>query len=107
MHATAFVVVSPDARAELDLSSMIGARWLERTGWWQPAIASGLIGIANHSWDHNHPLVSESARTGRARGTFASIDDFAAAEAEIARGAEYIRRVATNPAERLFAYPHR
>ena len=104
-HATAFVVVSPDARSELDRRSMIGARWWN-DAWWQPAIASGLIGIANHSWDHNHPLVSESAPTGRARGTFASIDDFAAAEAEIARGAEYIRRVATNPAERLFAYPY-
>ncbi len=105
LHATAFVVVSPDARFELDRRSMIGARWWN-DDWWQPAIATGLIGIANHSWDHNHPLVSRAPAGGRARGTFASVDDFASAEEEIACAAEHIRRVAANPAQGLFAYPY-
>ena len=105
LHATAFVVVSPEARSELDRKSMIGAQWWG-DAWWQPAIASGLMGIANHSWDHNHPLVSSSPSSERARGTFASIDNFAAAEREVARAAEHIRRVAANPAEKLFAYPY-
>jgi peptidoglycan/xylan/chitin deacetylase (PgdA/CDA1 family) len=105
LHATAFVVVSPADRAELDRRSMIGAGWWN-DDWWQPAIASGLMGIANHSWDHNHPLSTGSPADGRRRGTFDSIADFARAEGEIARAADHLRRVAANPAQSLFAYPY-
>jgi hypothetical protein len=84
---------------------MIGAHWWN-DHWWQPAVASGLLGIANHSWDHNHDSISWSRADGRSRGTFASIDNFAAAEGEIARATKFIRKTALNPAATLFAYPY-
>jgi len=105
LHATAFVIVSPDARAELDRKSMIGAHWWN-DDWWRPATATGLVGIANHSWDHNHPLASPPGSSRRARGTFMSVDEFTVAEEEIAMAAEYIRRTAANASQRLFAYPY-
>ena len=105
LHATAFVIVSPEARAELDRRSMIGAGWWS-DNWWRAATATGLMGIANHSWDHNHPLASPAESNGRARGTFLSIDEFAAAEQQIALAAEFIRRTAENASQRLFAYPY-
>jgi hypothetical protein len=104
LHATSFVVVSPEARAELD-RTMIGAKWYN-DHWWQAATASGLLGIANHSWDHNHDAISWLPADGRARGTFDSIDNFAAAESEIARATAFIRETAPNAAASLFAYPY-
>ena len=37
---------------------MIGAHWWN-DAWWQPAIATGLIGIANHSWSRPAPATPE------------------------------------------------
>jgi peptidoglycan/xylan/chitin deacetylase (PgdA/CDA1 family) len=105
LHATSFVVVSPEARSELDRTSMIGAKWWN-DHWWQPAVASRMLGIASHSWDHNHDAISWPAPDGRARGTFASIDTFRAAEDEVARAADFLRRAVPNAAANLFAYPY-
>jgi hypothetical protein len=90
LHATAFVIVSPQAREELGRRSMIGAGWWN-DDWWPHAIASWLLGVANHSWDHNHDLVS-TAPARSATGTFRCIDTWVLADFEIRQARAYIDR---------------
>lgn len=53
---TTFVIVSPEARVILDEKCLIGQGWWG-DDWWQQAQDSGLMHIANHSWDHNHGVL--------------------------------------------------
>ena len=105
LHITSFVVVSPADRAELDRLCMMGRGWWGED-WWIDAIASGRMGIASHSWDHNHEALSASRFPHVARGVFTSIDTREAADYQIEQAARYLRRHAPNPAARLFAYPY-
>ena len=105
LHATSFVIVSPNARSELDQTCMLGCGWWN-DHWWQAAIGTGLLGIGNHSWDHNHPTLRTVAHAGQQRGNFFSIDDFAAAEGEIAQASRHLWKAAPNPDASLFAYPY-
>jgi hypothetical protein len=98
------VIVSPEARFELDRCCMIGRGWWN-DGWWPHAVASGYMHLANHSWDHNHDALPPRFGGG-ARGTFATIDNDAKAEHQIGQGAAYLRRTAPNPGCALFAYPY-
>jgi peptidoglycan/xylan/chitin deacetylase (PgdA/CDA1 family) len=107
LHATSFVIVSPDARQILDRTCMVGRNWW-RDSWWQQAIRTGLLGIGNHSWDHNHPTLpaatSEEGRLGG--GSFSVVDNFDAAETEIAIASKFLHERAENPCAGLFAYPY-
>lgn len=106
LHATSFVIASPEARAILDRTCMIGKNWW-RDDWWQPAVATGFLGIGNHSWTHNHPsLPPELRAAGGAGGSFGDVASLAVADAEIARAAAYIQAQADNPDASLFAYPY-
>lgn len=104
LHATTFVVVSPAAREEMDRKCLAGSDWYRDT-WWKPAVASGLLAVANHSWDHNHPTVTSTSRRSAA-GTFRCIDYLALADLEIRRARDYIDAVAPNAGAGLFAYPY-
>lgn len=105
LHATSFVVVSPKARLELDRTCLAGQNWYT-DDWWNPAIASGLMAIANHSWDHNHPQAHADDCPGAGDGTFTAIDNFAAADAQIRQAAEYLSARTGGRATPLFAYPY-
>jgi peptidoglycan/xylan/chitin deacetylase (PgdA/CDA1 family) len=102
LHATSFVIVSPDARRELDRTCMIGRDWW-RDDWWPDAVSSGLMAIASHSFDHNHPSLREGDEFA---GTFRCIGDFAAAEQQIGRATALLRAKAPNDGDALFAYPY-
>jgi peptidoglycan/xylan/chitin deacetylase (PgdA/CDA1 family) len=104
LHATAFVIVSPTARHEIDRTNMIATRWYN-DDWWRPASTSGYMSIANHSWDHNHPDVPRELPR-RATGTFNCIDSFELAQLEVRRAHDYIYSIAGPSAEMLFAYPY-
>ncbi|HVF64207.1 MAG TPA: polysaccharide deacetylase family protein [Casimicrobiaceae bacterium] len=104
LHATSFVVVSPAARAELDRRCLVGRGWYGED-WWRAATRSGMMAIANHSWDHNHPAVSETSERV-AQGTFRCIDERALADFEIRQARDYLDRVAPSRATALFAYPY-
>lgn len=105
LHITSFVIVSPDARAELDRACMVGRGWWNES-WWSGALASGLMSIGNHSWDHNHDMLAQSCQGMARPGTFATVDSRATADFEIRQADEYLRRRAPNPGNRLFAYPY-
>lgn len=104
-HITSFVIVSPEARQTLDVRCMVGKRWWN-DHWWKPAVDSGLMGIANHSWDHNHDCLADDVFPGVQRGTFRTIDTEALADYQIERASAYLRKIAPGPSTALFAYPY-
>jgi len=105
LNITSFVVVSPQARAALDEACLAGAGWWHED-WWAPAAASGLMDIANHSWDHHHDALPGRLSPEAARGRFHTIATRELADIEIRQAGEYLRSVAPNRGDRLFAYPY-
>lgn len=104
-HMTSFVIVSPEARAKLDRTCMIGRGWWNED-WWTSAFATGLMAIANHSWDHNHESIPDERWPGLHRGTFRSIDSEELAEYQIAQADRYLRGRVPSASASLFAYPY-
>jgi hypothetical protein len=105
LSITSFVIASPEARAILDTTCMIGRGWWNDE-WWRDAAATGLMGVANHSWDHNHATLPSSPHINIERGTFHSIATEQLADFEIAQASRFLRERAPNPAAALFAYPY-
>ncbi|MDT8437698.1 MAG: polysaccharide deacetylase family protein [Wenzhouxiangellaceae bacterium] len=104
LHASSFVIASPDAREELDRTDYMGLDvW--RDDWWRAANASGLMSIESHSWDHNHASLSHSAQRDNRRGDFFGIETEAECRVEIDRASDYIARC-SGCRPRYFAYPY-
>jgi peptidoglycan/xylan/chitin deacetylase (PgdA/CDA1 family) len=104
-HATSFVIVSPAARATLDVTCMAGLDWW-RDDWWRDAAAEGLVAIENHSWDHNHATLPHSVQRDQRKGTFTTIDSHADADAEIRAAADWLDAHLSPHRSSLFAYPY-
>src|SRR6185437_14585189 len=104
-HMTSFVIVSPEARVKLDRTCMVGRGWWNED-WWASAAATGLMAIANHSWDHNHESLSDERWPGVRRGSFTPIDSEALADYQIAQAERYLRARLPSPSASLFAYPY-
>ncbi|HEY8012222.1 MAG TPA: polysaccharide deacetylase family protein [Rudaea sp.] len=104
-HATSFVIVSPEARATLDCTCLIGRGWWT-DDWWPQAAQEGLIAIESHSWDHNHHTLPLTAQREQRKGTFATIDDYADADAEIRRASDWLDAHCPTRKTSLFAYPY-
>lgn len=105
LHATSFVIASKAARETMDRCCIVGRGWMS-DHWWQPAVASGLMHIANHSWDHCHDSLAQIAQREQRKGTFVGIDNQSDADAQIKAAAAAIAKVAPNPGVELFAYPY-
>jgi hypothetical protein len=99
------VVVSPDAREILDRTCMLGTHWWNHA-WWPDAVATGLMDIGSHSWDHCHDTLPHIAQRDQRKGDFWGIDTDADADAQIRAAAAFITRMAPNPGAQLFAYPY-
>lgn len=105
VHGTSFVIVSPEARAILDRTCLIGQSWWG-DDWWCDAQREGLIAIESHSWDHNHATLPVSAQRDQVKGTFRSIDTYSDADAEIRRAGDWLDALLTPHRGTLFAYPY-
>lgn len=105
VHATSFVIVSPEARAILDRTCLIGRGWWS-DAWWREAEREGLIAIESHSWDHNHATLPETVQRDQNKGTFRSIDSYADADAEIRAANDWLDAHCRTPRAGLFAYPY-
>ena len=105
LHATSFVIASPNARAAMDRACVFDRGWMNES-WWPEAVATGLVGIANHSWDHNHECMDRVAQRNQEKGNFFCIDTQADADAQIRDAARYIVTRAPNPSAGLFGYPY-
>lgn len=105
LNVTSFVVASPEARAILDRTCMVGKGWWT-DAWWPDAVRTGLIHIASHSWDHNHETLPPSFVHTARRGTFLTVDTKELADHEVRTAANYLKQHVDNPGAGLFAYPY-
>lgn len=107
LHATSFVIASPEARAAMERAEGCGfpdlPGWLN-DGWWKEAVRSGLLAIGNHSWDHVHRAVGRTAIVAEERDDFTRVASYIDADREIRRAADFIRERSGAACE-YFAYP--
>ncbi len=104
-HATSFAIVSPEARAILDQTCLVGRGWWGHE-WWRDAQREGLIAIESHSWDHNHATLAHTVQRTQAKGTFRSIDTYADADAEIRQASDWLDAHLAPHRASLFAFPY-
>ncbi len=103
LHMTNFVIVSPEARVTLDQKCLIGKSWWQDS-WWSAAQASGLMDIANHSWDHNHGVLENNNHND---DSFRCIADKAACDQQIKQAQEFLdQHILGDYQSKYFAYPY-
>jgi peptidoglycan/xylan/chitin deacetylase (PgdA/CDA1 family) len=109
LAATSFVIASPEARRVMETTFDAEYTYLQPGSlgddWWSQAIATGLIAIGNHSWDHLHPALASVAHSRQARGDFTQVTDTADAHAQIRAAMAYINARTGGRAAPFFAYP--
>lgn len=104
LHLTCFVIADKGSRQDIDRGCLFSKDWM-RDIWWAPAHRSGLIGIENHSFDHNHAAVQRPGLGGMVRGDFFAVDNFERAEAQISNARILIDQEIAPAKTRVFAYP--
>jgi len=102
LHATAFVIASPETRRSLG-ERLAGYEWIS-DDWWAEAVRSRLLAIENHSWDHNHPASAVVCQRNQERGRFDNIDTYDECHAEVVNASAYIEHIA-GLRPKFFAYP--
>jgi len=100
LHATSFVIASPEARRLIDSKSLFGSSHMS-DDWWQKADAHPMMAIGNHGWDHNHPDLEEGHYP---RGGFEQVSSAAHCHQQVVEAADYIAGK-TGRRPRFFAYP--
>jgi len=100
LHATSFVIASPEARRQIDGKSLFGSGHMS-DDWWKKADAHPMMAIGNHGWDHNHPDLEEEHYP---RGGFEQVNSAGHCHQQVVQAAEYIARQ-TGRSPRFFAYP--
>lgn len=100
LHATSFVIASPEARQIIDQGSLFGKGHMS-DDWWRAAANHPLLDIGNHGWDHNHPDLGVE---NYPRGGFAVIETLEHCRQQVVQGSEYIQSI-TGQWPQIFAYP--
>jgi peptidoglycan/xylan/chitin deacetylase (PgdA/CDA1 family) len=109
LSATSFVIASHEARQAIETTydaayTYVGSGAMTDR-WWNPAIETGLISIANHSWDHLHPALLRVAHSRQIRGDFAQVLTTEDADAQIADAGAFIAAHTRGRCAPFFAYP--
>lgn len=109
LHATSFVIASPQARRAMEASFDATYTYLGPgsmgDGWWEVALASGLLDIANHSWDHLHPGLPRVAHSRDVRADFTQVSTNEDAEAQIGAAQRFLQERTAGRNAPYFAYP--
>lgn len=109
LHATSFVIASPTARLVMERTADPAYTFLTEGSmtdeWWSRGIDTGLIAIANHSWDHLHAALPTVAHSRQARADFTQVDNDQDADAQIRDASTYISRRTGGRSSPYFAYP--
>lgn len=104
-RAISFVIASSEARKILDRNCGRGHdEW--RDSWWQECAQKGILGIANHGWDHVHDALPLVRQRENKKGSFYEIDTFEDAEGQIVDAQRYIDSRTDGKALPLFGYPY-
>jgi peptidoglycan/xylan/chitin deacetylase (PgdA/CDA1 family) len=107
--ATSFVIASPEAREVMQTTFDASYTYLGAGSmgddWWERAVATGLLAIGNHSWDHLHPALARVAHSRQARADFRQVVTVEDADAQILAAARYIAQRTHGHAAPYFAYP--
>jgi len=104
-RGVSFVIASPEARKILDKECGRGRNeW--RDSWWACAAKEGMLGIANHSWDHVHDAIPKVRQKDNKKGSFYEVNNFADSEAQIADAQEYVNTLTEGYALPFFCYPY-
>ncbi len=104
VHASSFVIASPEARAQLDERALVGRGWWN-DDWWVAANESGLLSIECHGWDHLHPVLDEVAQQDGRSGNFRAIATLGDCRRQLRDAAALVRERAGGRAPKYFAYP--
>lgn len=100
LHATSFVIASPEARQIIDQGSLFGQGHMS-DDWWRAAAGHPLLDIGNHGWDHNHPdLIAQQY----ARGGFTVIETLEHCRQQVVQAGKFIQDI-TGQWPQIFAYP--
>jgi peptidoglycan/xylan/chitin deacetylase (PgdA/CDA1 family) len=100
LHATSFVIASPEARRLIDSKSLFGSGHMN-DDWWRKADQHPLMAIGNHGWDHNHPDLEEGEY---ARGGFEIVNSLKHCHQQVVQSGDYItQKTGRRPC--FFAYP--
>jgi peptidoglycan/xylan/chitin deacetylase (PgdA/CDA1 family) len=107
--ATSFVIASPEARRTIESTydaayTYVGPGAMT-DAWWSSAIGTGLISIANHSWDHLHPALPRVAHSRQVRADFTQVLSVEDADAQIADAGAFIAAHTRGRNAPFFAYP--
>jgi peptidoglycan/xylan/chitin deacetylase (PgdA/CDA1 family) len=105
IHATSFVIASPNARKILEQTCLAGHKIWGDT-WWQNAEGSHHISIENHSWDHVHETLGQVMQEENKKGDFKQIKTFKDADAQIKQASDFINLQIKDKETKLFAYPY-
>jgi peptidoglycan/xylan/chitin deacetylase (PgdA/CDA1 family) len=101
---TSFVIASPAARKELEVTCLAGHPWWS-DDWWCDADATGSLRIENHSWDHVHPDITRVAQKDQIKGDFRLVESFDDCEAQVRQASAFIEgRTRRRP--RYFVFPY-
>lgn len=104
-RAVSFVIASPEARKVLDRTCGHGDDgW--RDSWWKACAEEGIVGIANHSWDHVHDTLPVVRQKDNLKGSFYEIKTFEDAERQIADAQRYLDEVTGKRSLPVFGYPY-
>src|SRR5690606_4068766 len=66
----------------------------------------GILGIANHSWDHVHDTLPQVRQKENKKGSFYEITTLGDAQAQIEDAQRYIDEVTDNQSLPVFGYPY-
>ncbi|MDO6746803.1 polysaccharide deacetylase family protein [Gilvimarinus sp. 1_MG-2023] len=103
--ATCFAIASESARRELAQTCMNGERaW--GSEWWQTAIDERVFSIGNHSLDHMHDTLTQTAHSTGKKGEFYSVDNYRDADLQIRRAQDELNTLTNQRTARVFAYPY-
>ena len=101
VHISSFVIASHEGRDELDKTCLAGLGWW-KDDWWENAQASGLMGIENHSWDHNHVTFH---RDFSRDNSFREVNDKDSCDYQLRHSQAYLNQSKGLNAQ-YFAYPY-
>ncbi len=104
-RSLAFVIASPDARNELSQAfSEPPDYWTH--DWWKKSAKEGIVGVANHSWDHVHDALKTVRQAENKKGSFFNIETYPDAHAQIAEAQTIIDKIAGKKRISVLGYPY-